>query len=96
MIAALFRALVLGFFVWLVGKLFGAIIPRQAPSGSSGPTSREPTAAGPRTGVVAGRLVRDPHCHVAIPESRAIRHGEHFFCSRECLEAYLGARSERA
>lgn len=39
-------------------------------------------------------MVQDPCCKTFIPQSQALRGGEGsealFFCSRECMERYLG------
>jgi hypothetical protein len=37
----------------------------------------------------AGRLVKDPACGTYIPESSALRAGDHFFCSEECQRKFL-------
>jgi hypothetical protein len=33
------------------------------------------------------RLVQDPVCGLRLPESRAVREGDAYFCSEECLRA---------
>jgi hypothetical protein len=33
------------------------------------------------------RLVQDPVCGLRLPESRAVRDGEAFYCSEDCLRA---------
>jgi len=36
-------------------------------------------------------MVLDPHCKSYVPKKDAYAHKGHYFCSRECAEAYLGA-----
>lgn len=43
------------------------------------------SAAPPRA--LPERLVQDPVCGLRLPESRAVRDGEAFFCSEDCLRA---------
>jgi len=48
-----------------------------------------------KTTAAAGEeLVEDPYCHTYIPISQACRKEiagkEHYFCSKECSEKYIG------
>ena len=76
---ALIRWLLLTILVLIVMRLV-----RFALAPSSRPSVRpavRPMPAGPE------RLVQDPVCGLLLPESRAVRDGEAFYCSRECLRA---------
>jgi uncharacterized protein len=46
------------------------------------------------TAALGEELVEDPYCHTYIPVSQACRKEiagkEHYFCSKECLEKYIG------
>ena len=36
-------------------------------------------------------MVLDPHCKSYVPKKDAYAHKGHYFCSKECAQAYLGA-----
>ena len=46
------------------------------------------------TAAASEELVEDPYCHTYIPISQACRKEiagkEHYFCSKECSEKYIG------
>jgi len=46
------------------------------------------------TAALGEELVEDPYCHTYIPISQACRKEiagkEHYFCSKECSEKYIG------
>lgn len=95
LISLLFRALVVGLIAWFAGKLLGAVLPSQ--KRSAPPRSPSEEGQGRRTpSVTSGRLVRDPWCQVAVPEERAIRDGEFYYCSTECRDRHRAARSASA
>lgn len=76
---ALIRWVLLTILVLVVLRLV-----RFALAGAARPASRRPerrVPPGPE------RLVRDPVCGLRLPESRAVRDGEAFYCSEECLRA---------
>ncbi len=92
LLASLFRIVVLGLLVWLVGRLFRGLA-RAAPP-TAGPRAASPT--GTRAPGTPERLVRDPHCGVALPQSRAIAWNGEFFCSEACRSAHAaGAPAAR-
>lgn len=52
------------------------------------PSSRPPLRAAARPAPAGPeRLVQDPVCGLLLPESRAVRDGEAFYCSQECRRA---------
>lgn len=66
-------------------SLFGRRLPTDRPEGRArGRSSGEEV------------LVRDPQCGVYLPRTtglkRKVRGQEHYFCSKECLEAFLSGR----
>ncbi len=72
----LFVFLVVGFLLRLIRLL---LFP--------GRRTAAPRAAGPPpppAGAAAERLVQDPVCGVRLPESRALRSGDRYYCSAEC------------
>ena len=75
----LFDALVLFLIVRTIFRLLAGPRPRPAARQAGGPVQQE------RAG---GNLVRDPQCGTYVPESRAIRAGELYFCSTTCRDAY--------
>ena len=84
LLTSLFRIVVLGLVIWLVGRLFRVLARTASPA--AGPKDASSSAGRPSG--APERLVRDPHCGVALPQSRAIAwHGE-FFCSESCRSAH--------
>ena len=71
--------------VMAIRSLFGRRLPSGRPDGRApGRSSGEEV------------LVRDPQCGIYLPRTtglkRMVRGQEHYFCSKECLEAYLLSR----
>jgi hypothetical protein len=62
-----------------------ALVAAPPPRAGGGP--RPPDPRNPGRG--PERLVEDPVCGVRLPESRAIRDGDRFFCSEECRGRFL-------
>jgi hypothetical protein len=56
-----------------------ALVPARRPVGPR--PQRPPVQAGTE------RLVKDPVCGLLLPESRAVREGEAFYCSEDCRRA---------
>ncbi len=50
----------------------------------TGPVRRAGGPPPPPPGGATERLVQDPVCGVRLPESRAIRDGDRYYCSAEC------------
>ncbi len=59
-----------------------ALAPARLPVGPR--VRRPPVQAG------SERLVQDPVCGLLLPESRAVRDGESFYCSEDCRRAAPG------
>ncbi|MCU0229995.1 MAG: hypothetical protein MUC67_01320 [Acidobacteria bacterium] len=76
----LLTILVLIVLRWVRFALASASAPRRA----AAHRSAQPAPALPE------RLVEDPVCGLRLPESRAVREGEQFYCSEECLRASRG------
>jgi hypothetical protein len=76
---ALIRWVLLTILVLVVMRLVRfALAPAPRPSGRQ---AARPAPALPE------RLVQDPVCGLRLPESRAVRDGEAFYCSEDCLRA---------
>jgi len=77
---AFIRWLLLAILVLTVLRLVRfALAPARRPVG---PRAQRPAVpAGPE------RLVQDPVCGLLLPESRAVRDGEAFYCSEDCRRA---------
>ncbi|GAB4374965.1 MAG: hypothetical protein Kow0062_13500 [Acidobacteriota bacterium] len=90
LVSGLFRLLVLGLLAWLVARLIRLVaFPARTPPRQAGERTR-PRAGDPEA------LVRDPHCGVALPRSRAIEADGEFFCSQTCRHAYGASKMSRA
>jgi hypothetical protein len=75
------------FFRWVLLTILVLVVLRlvryalDPPSQRAARAAARPAPAGPE------RLVQDPVCGLRLPESRAVREGEAFYCSEECLRA---------
>lgn len=83
-----FRLIFFTILAWIASRFLLKVF-RTAVERPQGPTQVPPQEA-PRS--ISERLVRDPVCGLALPESSALQHGEHFFCSSECRDRYLSER----
>lgn len=70
----LFRLILLGLVIWLLFRLYQRFI-----------KGRSSQKQGTRQ--IDGDMVRCKHCGIHIPESEAIKNGDHHYCSRAHLEA---------
>lgn len=78
---AILRFVLLTILVLVVLRLVRfALAPPRRPAGRSAPSPR----------ALPERLVQDPVCGLRLPASRAVRDGEAFFCSEDCLRASRG------
>jgi YHS domain-containing protein len=87
MIARVLLYSIVGLLVLLIFRgLFGPRLP------TSKPNKRRTRAGGPDEEV----LVRDPACGIYLPRTtgikRKVRGKEHYFCSKDCLEAFQAGR----
>ena len=79
----LFRFIVFLVLAWALMRLLRVLF-TPVPPGRRPAAGPPPQAAPPPGGIRLERLVEDPVCGVRVPESRAIRDGDRFFCSEEC------------
>ena len=86
--SGLFRILLFTIFAWLTSRLLLGVFRSVGQKGST--RASVPPREPPRS--ISERLVRDPVCGLALPESRALQHGEHFFCSGDCRDRYLARK----
>jgi hypothetical protein len=54
------------------------------------PPRRPVSRAAPTPPALPERLVQDPVCGLRLPEGRAVRDGDAFYCSEDCLRASRG------
>lgn len=87
MIARVLLYSILGLLALL---LFRSLVGQRLPT--TKPKGRRPPSRGPDEEV----LVRDPACGVYLPRTtgikRKVRGEEHYFCSKDCLEAFQAGR----
>jgi len=76
---AIIRWVLLTILVLVVMRLVRFALAPASPL--SAPRAVRPAPAGPE------RLVQDPVCGLRLPEGRAVRDGDAFYCSPECLRA---------
>ncbi len=81
----LFRLIFFTLLAWIASRFLLKAFRTAAPR-SQGPPPVPPQES-PRE--ISERLVRDPVCGLALPESRALQHGDAFFCSAECRDRFL-------
>ena len=78
---AILRFVLLTILVLVVLRLVRfAFAPRRRPAARAAPPPR----------ALAERLVQDPVCGLRLPEGRAVRDGDAFYCSEDCLRASRG------
>jgi hypothetical protein len=81
----LFRLVLLVLLVLVLLRLVRFVF---APPPASRAGRRSSPPPPPGTGPAPERLVQDPVCGIRIPESRAVRRGDVYFCSEECSSRY--------
>jgi YHS domain-containing protein len=84
----LFRLIFFTLLAWIASRFLIKVFRAAAPK-SPGPTQVPPQEAARS---ISERLVRDPVCGLALPESRALQHGGEFFCSTECRDRFIAER----
>ncbi len=70
-------AVILGIFLY---RLIKGVLPRPQTGSRDAAQEKIP----PPT-----ELVKDPTCKTYLPQDKAIRYEEHFFCSLECRDKFL-------
>lgn len=77
------RVVLLVLLLLVVIRLVRALLQPPRPVG---PGTARPRAGGRRG--APERLVEDPECGLRVPESRAVRDGDLFFCSNACRDRH--------